>query len=101
MPPCKKVLLKKIERTEYLSDMIKNASNNDIGQPQAGWLVNENGFEIDYFDGNPFPENIMEIPLEQQKNDNGNNSDDEEWNYSSNDECDDTEETDDEWEPKK
>lgn len=32
-----------------------------------GWLANENGeFEIDYFEGNPFPQNITEISLEVQ-----------------------------------
>ena len=96
MPPCKKVLLKKIERTEYLSRMIKSASNKNIAEPQKGWLVNENGeFEIDYFEGDPFPQTITEISSEVQIDD----TDDEECQVSSDDEFDDGEDTDDEWLP--
>lgn len=68
MPPCRNVLQNKIERTQYLSKMIKNASRNHIGDPTKGWVLDENGdMEINYFTGNPFPDNIAKIPLDENK----------------------------------
>lgn len=77
--------------------MIKSASNNNIAEPQKGWLVNEFGeFEIMYFEGDPFPQNITEISSEIPTDE----TDDEETWHSSDDEFDDGEDTDDEWLPK-
>lgn len=96
MPPCRSVLLKKIERTEYLSHMIKYACNKDIAEPRSGWIVGNSGeFQIEYFTGNPFPEIVTKISFEDEQDD----TDDEEVACSSNDEFDDGE-SDDEWNPK-
>lgn len=80
--------------------MIKNASNNNIEQPEKGWMKDENQFmEINYFDGSPFPENIARSTELRENND----SEDDEDNISSSDdecnECDD-DESDTEWQPK-
>lgn len=100
MPPCKNVLLKKIERTDFLSKMIKNATSNNIGQPTTGWMYDENGdMQLEYFSGNPFPENISQIPIDRSQNDD----DDEDGSVcsSSDEEIDEDEESEDEWVPKK
>lgn len=89
--------MKKIERTEYVSQMIKSSYNSKIGLPTSGWIVGENGeFQIDYFTGNPFPESVANFPVECQNEDTEN----EEESCSSDDEFDDGEDTDDEWTPK-
>lgn len=42
--------------------MIKFAHANTISTPEIGWLKNELGeLEIDYFNGNPYPESITDI----------------------------------------
>lgn len=49
MPPCKNILLNKVERTKYLSKIIKSTTGNSIERPEKGWTVNENQFmEINY-----------------------------------------------------
>lgn len=101
MPPCKSVLLKKIERTQYLSQMIKKSTDNYIVLAEKGWLVDENQeMEIEYFSGNPFPDTIANIRLD----DSGDDSEKEEdICLSSDDEsdledgCDD--DSDEEWKP--
>lgn len=95
MPPCKKVLLNKIARTEYLSEIIKNASNNIIEQPKTGWIIENGDMQIEYFNGNPFPETITTISLNDQNNDSDNAED---FFSSSDDELNDPEESDEEWE---
>lgn len=95
MPPCKIVLLNKVERTKYLSRSIKNAANNAIEQPEKGWIINENEFmEIDYFDGDPFPEITMdEKNYESEDDENAHISEDE------SDESDEYDKSDEEWQP--
>lgn len=62
MPPPKTVLEKKIARTSYLTQIMKRCSENIIGTPKNGWLINENNeFEIDYFDGSCYPTSITDI----------------------------------------
>lgn len=100
MPPCKKVLLHKMQRTQYLAQMIKHSTDGHIAQPESGWIIDENGtMEIDYFDGNPFPENITTTSFDE------NEDDPEESEYASyssaDDEVDDMKDSDDDWEPKK
>lgn len=92
------VLLNKIERTQYLSYMIKNASKNYIEQPAKGWIKDENQFmEINYFDGSPFPESISRNTVGRESD-----SEDDEDGYisSSDDESIEGDESDTEWEPK-
>lgn len=60
MPPCKSVLLNKIYRTNYLAKMVKFAQENTIDQAKDGWYINEsNEMEIEYFSGDPFPDNMF------------------------------------------
>lgn len=62
MPPCKSVLLNKIKRTNFLSQMIKNSFADKISSPSSGWFINENNeLEIEYFTGDPFPEVITSM----------------------------------------
>lgn len=62
MPPCRKVLLNKINRTDHLAQIIKNANNDTISESGDGWYINENGImEIEYFDGDQFPDNVTQI----------------------------------------
>lgn len=63
MPPCQNVLSRKIFRTKILTSIIKNAKEPAIDiNLSEGWYVDENGkLAIDYFSGNPYPENITEI----------------------------------------
>lgn len=99
MPPCRNVLKNKIERTQYLSQMIKNASLNHIGDPTKGWIIDENGdMEINYFTGNPFPDSIAKITINESEPE-----DEEDYisssDYDSNDD-DEVEDSNDEWDPK-
>lgn len=105
MPPCKKVLLNKVVRTKYLSKIIKSATENSIERPGKGWMVNENQFmEIDYFDGDPFPEDIVEEnnfePEDDENDENDENdyySDNESDEYEKSDESDEFDGSDEEW----
>lgn len=61
MPPCKKVLLNKIYRTNQITQMIKGSRNPMvyIPQPTNGWTLDaKNRFRVEYFDGNAYPEDV-------------------------------------------
>lgn len=95
MPPCKKVLLKKIERTSYIAQIIKSSSRNIIETPKSGWFVNENGeLEVEYFSGSPYPETIAEMTCDDDSDN------DETFQFSSDDdeECEENL-SDDDWNP--
>lgn len=80
MPPCQRVLMNKIKRTQSLTRMIKSSSNNLIQPPEAvdGYCLSENNmFAIEYFDGYPYPQSISDMMDE--------NFDDEENNTTNND----------------
>lgn len=99
MPPCKKVLMNKIERSQYLARMMKNSVNGTIDKPGIGWILSETGdIEIDYFSGDPFPEDVATLPIDLQED-----SEDEEGGHlsSSDEEYDERDDSDDEWEPNK
>lgn len=70
LPPCQSVLEKKIVRANTLAYMIKQATNNTINLPTEGWHTDEYGkIRIDYFDGDPFPENITDLALQSDDDD--------------------------------
>lgn len=70
MPPCKTVFLKKIARTNYLTQLIKCSSKNHISAPKNGWVMNErNELELDYFVGDCYPTNIMDVANDQNLSD--------------------------------
>lgn len=76
LPPCKSVLKKKIIRANYLAYMMKRATYSLIDSPSEGWSTDENGrMTIDYFDGDPFPNNITDIVLETDDDDVENEDD--------------------------
>lgn len=92
MPPCKGVLFKKIQRVVYLANMIKCSNENRIGRTEGGWILNEcNEFEIDFFDGSPFPDLITNISIDNPKDndDDEDNEDDEDEYFDSSDESED------------
>lgn len=81
MAPCENVLLKKIQRTNILTALIKNACNPNIDiDLNNGWYINENKkIAIEYFDGSPYPGDITEIisiDNSDDKNDDENVEDD-------------------------
>lgn len=79
--------------------MIKNAFEKLIGLPEKGWIFGEDGYmEIDYFGGNPFPENIANISFDE---DIDETEDEDGYLSISDDEFDESEDSDEEWEPKK
>lgn len=87
MPPCKKVLYKKIQRANYLAKVMKSCNQSIIDRSQSGWILNEhNELEIEYFEGNPYPENVTDISI-----DNSTDEEDEDENayFSSGDESED------------
>lgn len=96
MPPCKTVLINKINRTNYLARMIKCSSQNIIDAPENGWFMNESGeLEIEYFTGSPYPETITDIACAEI------GEEEEETRVSSDDEGESDEDADDEdWNPK-
>lgn len=64
MPPCKSVLLNKIKRTNFLANMVKSSSKTtmDLNALECGWIMNaDNELEIEYFNGNPYPETITDM----------------------------------------
>lgn len=71
MPPCKKVLLNKIKRTCYLSQIMQRSNQGAIERPDDGWILTENNeLEIDYFVGNPFPDNITNTSIDENIDEN-------------------------------
>lgn len=102
MPPCHKVLLNKIKRTDYLASVAKGAMDRFFDQPDEGWVINDGEMELIYFSGNPFPEDLTKVPLDQEND----SEDDEPANPTfSDEENSDSEisldESDEEWNPKK
>lgn len=81
MPPCENVLMRKIDRTNILTAIIKNARDNVMHiQLTNGWNINENmKIEIEYFPGSPYPADITEVEI----NSNSVDDDDEEDYYRS------------------
>lgn len=78
MPPYKKVLCKKIQRSEFLANMIKHSNQNTIDIPENGWILNQqNEMEIEFFEGNPFPDDITNLSFENSNYENDNEEDDE------------------------
>lgn len=70
-------LLNKIKRTNYVSKMIKNSSQNNICFPDVtdhGWQNINGEYLIEFFSGPSYPENVVEF----LKNDHENKTDDEE-----------------------
>lgn len=88
MPPCKKVLYKKIQRANYLAKVMKDSNQNTIeNRPESGWILNEfNELEIEYFEGSPYPEHITEISIDNLSDEEDESED---AYFSSNDESDD------------
>lgn len=100
MPPCRKVLLNKIKRTSYLARTMRQSSENFIGKPDGGWYLNENNeMDIDYFAGNPYPENITNISFDE--NEDNDEEKDSFMLSPSDDEISNSDDSDDEWDPRK
>lgn len=78
MPPCQRVLLNKIRRSNHLSHMVKSSSKNFIGLQDCtsgAWIINENNqMEIDYFSGAAYPDNIENIVIGNEDNENEDES---------------------------
>lgn len=89
MPPCRKVLLKKIKRTHCLTAIIKNARESLINiELTNDWYIDDyNKLSIQYFDGNPYPDSIADITThddEEEENCYVSESDDDDYyNYES------------------
>lgn len=72
MPPCQKVLMNKIKRTQSVTRMIKSSKQNTIDVPEAvdGYYLDEsNKFGIEYFSGYPYPQDISDLMSESTKHD--------------------------------
>lgn len=71
MPPCKAVLLSKIQRTHYLAQMVKSASQKYIvRRTEEGWIINEeNQMLIEYFHGEPYPPIIANMAMNERDED--------------------------------
>jgi hypothetical protein len=68
MPPCQRVVVNKIKRTNYLTRLIKNADRNfieDIDPSDHGWIKLQNKIEIQFYDGNQFPENLASRAVDE------------------------------------
>ncbi|XP_055307994.1 uncharacterized protein LOC129572103 [Sitodiplosis mosellana] len=85
LPPCKSVIRKKIERTNYMAQMVKQSEQNYLEIPSDGWFINEmNELELDYYSGSPFPTSITNMTSDEDLNEENddhvvyNSSDDEE-----------------------
>lgn len=79
---------------------MKLSSENTIIRSTDGWLINENNeMEIEYFSGNPYPDNIANMPIDE----NDDIDDNSQLNVSSSDEehNDNDDDEDDAWEPYK
>ena len=58
---------KKVKRTEYWTQMIRDSTQNIIQQAFDGWQLNDdNELEIQYFNGNPYPDNIANISIDEK-----------------------------------
>lgn len=113
MPPCKDVLLNKIERSNRIVRMMKCGKNIiDRPEPIDGWYLDEKGeFALSYYSGLAFPEDITNLTNETERTESDLDKDDEQLTVSESDsdwsnECDEDnyEESDDEdgsWLPKK
>lgn len=91
MPPCQKVLLNKIKRTNTVVRMIKSAHKNfiEVPKPVDGYCLDgSKKFEIEYFPGYAYPGDIAELMTDSQidNNDTENNENETESNLCSSDE---------------
>lgn len=93
MPPCQKVLINKIKRTQSLTRMIKSSNENSMQLPEAydGYRLNESKeFEIAYFSGYPYPQNFSDVMNEtlcdEDKNSTNNDNHEFDCELSSSDE---------------
>lgn len=70
--------------------MIKCSNQNRVDRPNGGWILNEcNELEIDFFEGNPFPDTITNISIDNPKDDDNDEEEDENVNFGSSDESED------------
>lgn len=63
MPPCLRVLQKKIQRTNLIARIFKECDKNLIEYEnpcEHGWYQNGNHFCIEFFDGDQFPNEVIE-----------------------------------------
>lgn len=61
LPPCRKVLLKKLKRTHYVAAMWKNASSQKpctSAPEENGWILDNGKYSIDWYDGDQLPTDI-------------------------------------------
>lgn len=80
MPPCQKVLLNKIKRTNTIVRMIKSADKNfiEVPKPVDGYCLDgSKNFEIEYFPGHAYPGDIAELMKDSQIDNNNSTENDE------------------------
>lgn len=85
MPPCRPVLINKVKRANYISQMIKTCHKNliPLDFPDLhGWVLSDNQFVIEYFNGLRFPDSIADEDKarEIEENEDSDMSDEEEYN---------------------
>lgn len=64
MPPCHSVLVNKVRRANYVAYTWKNASQKnpcDLKPEDHGWLLQDNYYVINWYDGDQLPESILNI----------------------------------------
>lgn len=72
MPPCKRVLLNKIKRTNAITRMLKQSALNDTYLPKLseGWALNSDGeFCTQYLEGELFPSDILDLEISGEDSD--------------------------------
>lgn len=61
MPPCSKVLLNKLKRSNYVASLWKKAASQNPCQSTPagnGWVLVDNTYTIDWYDGDQLPKDI-------------------------------------------
>lgn len=53
---------------------MKGCNQNVIDKPESGWILNEhNELEIEYFEGNPYPEHVTDISIDNSTDEEDEN----------------------------
>ena len=81
MPPCLSSMVNKVKRTNFIAYMWKNASvsnPSDLDPKDHGWLLKDNQYIINWYDGEQLPQSIANIICKEDNAELNDSMDEEE-----------------------
>ena len=80
LPPCQSVLLEKIKRTHFIAARWLTSTERDLpdlSETNFGWLLEENTYHVQWFQGDAAPKSI-DLLQPEEENSEGENDENEE-----------------------